>query len=92
MYGATVNDSLLIDQYDEHHKALEIIDSIKDKWIHDMQIFHVATDFMIIEVQDGFSFEKKQNGPSKSLCHQMEELMSTYQKTLSIAEPGESGY
>ena len=69
------NDPLLIDQYIEHHKVIwpEIIDSIKDSGIHDMQIFHVADRLlMIIEVQEGFSFEKKNKmDRQKSLCHQM---------------------
>ena len=46
-----VNDPILIDQYIKHHNNVwpEIIDSIKDSGILDMQIFHVADRlFMII--------------------------------------------
>ncbi len=87
-----VNDLLLIDQYIEHHKAVwpEIIKSIKDSGIHDMQIFNVADRlFMIIEVEEGFSFENKNKLDSHNpFVIKWEELMSEYQKTLPIAEPG----
>ena len=48
------NDPDLIRQYEEHHKAVwpEIIQSIKDSGIENML-------FMIMEVKDSFSFEKK---------------------------------
>ena len=57
-----VNDPLLIDQYKAHHQNVwpEIIKSIKDSGILDMQIYHLANRlFMIIEVEEGFSFGKK---------------------------------
>ena len=57
-----VNDPILIDQYIKHHNNVwpEIIDSIKDSGILDMQIFHVADRlFMIIEVQDGLALRRK---------------------------------
>ena len=88
-----VNDPVLIDQYIKHHNNVwpEIIDSIKDSGILDMQIFHIADRlFMIIEVQDGFSFEKKNKMDSQNpYVIKWEELMSSYQKSLPIAEPGE---
>jgi len=88
-----VNDPLLIDQYIKQHKAVwpEIIDSIKVSGIHDMQIFHVADRlFMIIVVQESFSFEKKNKMDRQNpYVVKWEELMSTYQKTLPIGEPGE---
>ena len=88
-----VTDPLLINQYIEHHKTVwpEIIDSIKDSGINDMQIFHIADRlFMIIEVQEGFSFEKKDKMDRQNpYVIKWEELMSSYQKTLPIAKPGE---
>ena len=88
-----VNDPVLIDQYIKHHNNVwpEIIHSIKDSGIQDMQIFHVADRlFMIIEVQDGFSFEKKNKMDGQNpYVIKWEELMSSYQKSLPIAEPGE---
>ena len=88
-----INDPLLIDQYIDHHKAVwpEIIDSIKESGIHDMQIFHVANRlFMIIEVNEDFNFEKKNKMDRQNpYVIKWEELMSTYQKTLPNAEPRE---
>ena len=88
-----VNDSAMISQYIEHHKAVwpEIIDSIKKSGIIDMQIFNVADRlFMVIEVEEGFSFEKKNKMDNQNpYVIKWEELMSTYQKTLPNALPGE---
>jgi len=88
-----INDPLLIDQYIDHHKAVwpEIIDSIKESGIHDMQIFHVANRlFMIIEVNEDFNFEKKNKMDRQNpYVIKWVELMSTYQKKLPIAEPNE---
>ena len=88
-----VDDPFLIDQYIEYHKEVwpEIIDSIKESGIHDMQNFNVANRlFMIIEVDEGFSFERKK----KMDCHnpyviKWEELMSKYQKTIPTAKKDE---
>ena len=88
-----INDPLLIDQYIEYHKAVwpEIIESIKESGIHDMQIFNVADRlFMIMEVKEDFSFEKKNKMDRQNpYVIKWEELMSNYQKKLPIAEPGE---
>ncbi|MGH2563465.1 MAG: L-rhamnose mutarotase, partial [Ginsengibacter sp.] len=57
------NDPELIRQYEKHHEQVwpEIINSIKDSGIINMQIFRYETRlFMIMEVNDDFSFEKKQ--------------------------------
>ena len=88
-----VNDPTMISQYIEHHKAVwpEITDSIKKSGIIDMQIFNVADRlFMVIEVEEGFSFEKKNKMDNQNpYVIKWEELMSTYQKTLPNALPGE---
>ena len=88
-----VNDPAMISQYIEHHKAVwpEITDSIKKSGIIDMQIFNFADRlFMVIEVEEGFSFEKKNKMDSQNpYVIKWEELMSTYQKTLPNALPGE---
>ena len=88
-----VNDPAMISQYIEHHKAVwpEITDSIKKSGIVDMQIFNVADRlFMVIEVEEGFSFEKKNKMDNQNpYVIKWEELMSTYQKTLPNALPGE---
>ena len=88
-----VNDPAMISQYIEHHKAVwpEITDSIKKSGIIDMQIFNVADRlFMVIEVEEGFSFEKKNKMDNQNpYVIKWEELMSTYQKILPNALPGE---
>ena len=88
-----VNDPAMISQYIEHHKAVwpEITDSIKKSGIIEMQIFNVADRlFMVIEVEEGFSFEKKNKMDNQNpYVIKWEELMSTYQKTLPNALPGE---
>ena len=88
-----VNDPAMISQYIKHHKAVwpEITDSIKKSGIIDMQIFNVANRlFMVIEVEEGFSFEKKNKMDNHNpYVIKWEELMSTYQKTLPNALPGE---
>ena len=88
-----VNDPLLIDQYKAHHQKVwpEIIKSIKDSGILDMQIYHLADRlFMIIEVEEGFSFEKKKKMDSQNpFVVKWEELMWKYQKKLPFADPSE---
>lgn len=88
-----VNDPAMISQYIEHHKAVwpEITDSIKKSGIIEMQIFNVADRlFMVIEVEEGFSFEKKNKMDNQNpYVIKWEELMSTYQKILPNALPGE---
>ena len=57
------NDPDLIRQYEEHHKAVwpEIIKSIRDSGIENMEIYRFDNRlFMIMEVNDAFSFVKKQ--------------------------------
>ncbi|MCH1453684.1 MAG: L-rhamnose mutarotase [Flavobacteriaceae bacterium] len=88
-----VDDPLLIDQYRAHHQKVwpEIIKSIKDSGIRDMEIYHVADRlFMIIEVEKGFSFEKKDKMDAHNpYVIKWEELMSQYQKKIPCSESGE---
>lgn len=81
-----IDDPLSIEKYIEHHNAVwpEVIESIKESGIEDMQIYHIADRlFMIIEVNKAFSFEKKnkmdQHNP---FVIKWEELMWKYQKKL----------
>ncbi|MDP4284822.1 MAG: L-rhamnose mutarotase [Bacteroidota bacterium] len=87
------NDPELIWQYEEIHKAVwpEIISSIKDAGIENMLIYRYGTRmFMIMEVNDDFSFEKKQladaNNPK---VQEWEELMWKFQQPLEGALNGE---
>ena len=87
------NDAELIKQYEEHHKAVwpEIISSIKDSGIDNMEIYrHGISLFMIMEVNDDFSFEKKAMADAANeKVAEWELLMSKYQQQLPVAKPGE---
>jgi L-rhamnose mutarotase len=87
------DDLELIRQYEEHHKKVwpEIINSIKEAGIENMQIYRYETRlFMIMEVNDSFSFEKKQQADENNLkVQEWEQLMWKYQQPLSGSMPGE---
>lgn len=87
------NDPELIRQYEELHKGVwpEIITSIKDAGIENMQIYLYGTRlFMIMEVNDVFSFEKKQQADTNnSKVQEWEELMWKYQQPLEGSAKGE---
>lgn len=80
------NDPQLIHEYEEHHKRVwpEIIHSIKDSGITDMQIYRFETRlFMIMEVSNDFSFEKKQESDVNNVkVQEWEQLMWKYQQSL----------
>lgn len=87
------NDPELIRQYEELHKEVwpEIISSIKDAGIENMQIYRYGTRlFMIMEVNDYFSFEKKQQADKNNAkVQEWEELMWKYQQHLEGTAQGE---
>jgi L-rhamnose mutarotase len=87
------NDPQLIQQYDEHHRAVwpEIIQSIKESGITNMEIYRLGTRlFMTMEVNDDFSFEKKTEADrNNQKVQEWEELMWTYQQPLAEAAKGE---
>lgn len=83
----------LIAEYEAYHQAVwpEIIASIKNAGIEDLQIYRVDTRlFMIMEVNDDFSFEKKNAADAADpKVQEWEELMWNYQQALPAAKPGE---
>jgi L-rhamnose mutarotase len=87
------DDPQLIKEYEAHHKAVwpEIIKSIKDAGILDMEIYSLENRLcMIMEVSDEFSFEKKQQlDEGNARVQEWEELMWKYQQPLAIATKGE---
>jgi L-rhamnose mutarotase len=87
------NEPALIRQYEEYHKAVwpEIIRSIKDSGIENMEIYRLNTKlFMIMEVNDDFSFEKKAAADKdNSKVQEWEELMWKYQEALPGAAKDE---
>ncbi|KAA9037581.1 L-rhamnose mutarotase [Ginsengibacter hankyongi] len=87
------NDPELISQYEQYHKEVwpDIISSIKDSGITHMQIYRYDTRlFMIMEVTDDFSFEKKQQADNANAkVQEWEELMWKYQQALPGSAAGE---
>lgn len=87
------DDDSLIEEYVAYHKSIwpEITTSIRDAGIEDLEIYLVANRlFMIMIVNDTFSFEKKasmdENNPK---VQEWESLMWTYQQALPTAQKGE---
>jgi len=87
------DDPELIAEYKAYHKNVwpEIISSIKDAGIHVLDIYSAGNRlFMIIEADEGFSFDKKsamdQINPK---VQEWEELMWKFQLVLPWASPGE---
>ena len=87
------NDPVLIAAYEEHHRAVwpAILASIRDAGIRQLEIYRIENRlFMIMEVDDSFSFErKKQLDESNEVVNRWEELMWKYQQGLPSARPGE---
>jgi len=87
------DDPELISQYEKFHKEVwpEIISSLRDSGIINMQIYRFETRlFMIMEVNDDFSFEKKQQADNNNAkVQQWEALMWKYQQPLAGAVKGE---
>ncbi|MFT4095039.1 MAG: L-rhamnose mutarotase [Niabella sp.] len=87
------NDPRLIAEYEKHHERIwpEIKKSILDAGIENMEIYRVENRlFMIMEVNDDFSFEKKQAADEANVrVQEWEQLMWKYQQALPFAQPGE---
>ena len=87
------NDPEMIREYEEHHKKVwpEILSSIKNAGIENMQIYRFETRlFMIMEVNDDFSFERKQKADAENnKVQEWETLMWKYQQAMPGSKPGE---
>lgn len=87
------DDSQLIAEYKRYHEKIwpEITKSIKDAGILDLEIYLFGTRmFMILEVDESFSFEKKTEADrTNSKVQEWENLMWKFQKALPEARPGE---
>jgi L-rhamnose mutarotase len=87
------DDPKLIAEYKRHHEKIwpEITKSIRDAGILDLEIYVRGTRmFMILEVDDTFSFEKKAEADRKNQrVQEWEDLMWKFQKALPDAKPGE---
>jgi len=87
------DDPKLIAEYKRYHHKIwpEITRSIKDAGIEDMEIYLLGTRmFMIMEVNETFSFEaKKKADELNPKVQEWEALMWRFQQSLPEAEPGE---
>jgi L-rhamnose mutarotase len=87
------DDPNLIAEYKRYHERIwpEITKSIKESGVEDLEIYSFGTRlFMIMEVNDGFSFEKKSQADSRNpKVQEWERLMWNFQKALPEAAPGE---
>ena len=87
------DDPRLIAEYRRHHEAVwpEILKSIQDSGIEDMEIYLLANRLvMIMEVADSFSFDAKAAADrANPKVQEWEQLMWNYQQALPTAKPGE---
>jgi L-rhamnose mutarotase len=83
----------LIAEYKRYHEKIwpEITRSIKDSGIEDMEIYLLGTRmFMVMEVNESFSFEaKNQADRLNPKVQEWETLMGSFQKSLPQAKAGE---
>ena len=86
-------DPALIAEYRKYHEKiwLEITQGLKDSGIEDLEIYLLGTRmFMIMEVNESFSFEKKAKADEQNAKLQAwEQLMWKFQQALPEAKPGE---
>ena len=87
------DDPALIAEYRKYHDEIwpEIVKSIKDSGIEVMEIYLLGTRmFMIMEVDERFSFEAKAAADkSNPRVQEWEQLMSKFQQALPQAKAGE---
>ncbi len=87
------DDPGLIAEYQRYHKRIwpEITRSIRDSGILDMEIYLLgARLFMIMEVDDNFSFDAKARADLVNpKVREWEELMWKLQQPLPGSQPGE---
>jgi L-rhamnose mutarotase len=87
------DDPKLIADYKRYHDEIwpEVTRSIKDSGIEDMEIYLLGTRmFMIMEVNETFSFERKAKADELNpTVQKWENLMWSFQQALPQARPGE---
>lgn len=87
------NDPKLIAEYKRYHEEVwpEILQAIRGSGIEDMEIYLLGTRmFMIMEVNESFSFEAKRKADEADpKTQEWEALMWKYQQALPQAKPGE---
>ncbi|MAW93740.1 MULTISPECIES: L-rhamnose mutarotase [unclassified Leeuwenhoekiella] len=87
------DDADLIAEYEKYHKEVwpEVLKSIKDAGISDMEIYRCGNRlFMIMETTADYDPErKKQMDLNNPKVQEWENLMWKYQQALPFANPGE---
>jgi L-rhamnose mutarotase len=87
------DDPRLIADYQRYHQKIwpEIAQSIRESGIEGMEIYRIGTRmFMIMDVNETFSFEAKQRADDANpKVREWEELMWRFQEPLPQAKPGE---
>jgi len=87
------DDPKLIAEYKRCHEKIwpEITESIKESGIEDMEIYLLGTRmFMIMEVNDSFTFDKKTKADKRNpKVQEWEDLMWKFQQALPQAKRGE---
>jgi L-rhamnose mutarotase len=87
------DDPALIAEYRRYHEHVwpDILDSLRESGVLDMEIYLRGTRmFMIMEVNESFSFENKARADREhSRVREWETLMWRFQQSLPDAPPGE---
>ncbi|WP_295122205.1 L-rhamnose mutarotase [uncultured Chitinophaga sp.] len=88
-----VDDPALIAEYEQYHRNVwpEIKASISGAGVTNMEIYRLMNRlFMIMEVDETFSFERKNAmDAANPKVQEWEQLMWKYQQALPVAKPGE---
>jgi L-rhamnose mutarotase len=88
-----IDEPELIAEYEKYHQNVwpEIKQSILNSGITNMEIYRVQNRlFMIVEADDNFSFEAKNEADkNNSKVQEWEELMWKFQQQLPNSKPGE---
>ena len=88
-----VNDEMLIEEYKRYHQSVwpEIKESISSSGIENLEIYLLGNRlFMIMEVNDSFSFDEKAKADlANPKVQEWETLMWKFQQALQGAKPGE---
>ena len=87
------DNAALIAEYRKYHEKIwpEITESIRNSGIEGMEIYLLGTRmFMIMEVNETFTFEKKARADQQNpKVQEWEELMWKFQQGLPDVKPGE---
>lgn len=86
------DDPILIAKYDEYHKFVwpEVIQSLTDSGIESMEIYRISNRlFMIVEVDENFSFDAKAKADAvNERVQEWERIMFEYQQAIPMKNGG----